>query len=166
MKTYNKEYYSKHREESSISCKQWRENHTQERSDYLREWRENNFSYNLDWRKSHREENRKIARESERRRRARKRNAIVEQIDEDKIYKRDCNKCVYCGSVNNLTLDHIIPIAKNGNHTENNLVIACQSCNSSKQDKPLEKWLMTKFGIVGENKLATIRKINRYYSLT
>jgi len=166
IKKYNKEYYNKHREESSIACKEWRENHTQERSDYLREWRENNPNYNRDWCKSNIEKRRKTARESDRRRRVLKSNAIVEQIDEDKIYKRYGNKCVYCGSTNNLTLDHIIPIANNGNHTEDNLVVACRSCNSSKQDKPLKEWLITKFGINEILFQAVIRKINRYYALT
>ena len=48
------------------------------------------------------------------------------------IFKRDGNRCVYCGSRDNLTIDHVVPKAKGGRDTWYNLVTACQSCNSKK----------------------------------
>ena len=166
MKEYNKKYYSENKEKSKISCKEWRKNHIQERRDYLNNWRKNNPNYNLNWCKSHREESRKIARESDRRRRANKHNSIIEPVNEDKIYERDNYRCVYCGSKDNLTLDHIIPINNNGSHNVDNLVVACLSCNCSKQDKPLQEWLRIKFGKDEIPFQTTIRKINKYYSFT
>lgn len=55
------------------------------------------------------------------------------------IYKRDDNKCQYCGSTRNLTIDHIIPKSKGGQDTWENLVVACCSCNTKKGDKLLEQ---------------------------
>jgi hypothetical protein len=54
------------------------------------------------------------------------------------IYKRDGNKCQYCGSTKNLTIDHIIPRSKGGGDSWFNLVVACSTCNTKKGDKLLE----------------------------
>ena len=58
------------------------------------------------------------------------------------IYKRDNNKCQYCGATKNLTLDHVIPKSKGGTDTWDNLVVACSSCNTKKGDKLLENTSM------------------------
>ena len=55
------------------------------------------------------------------------------------IYKRDKNKCQYCGSTKSLTIDHVIPKSKGGEDTWENLVVACSSCNVKKGDKLLEQ---------------------------
>lgn len=55
------------------------------------------------------------------------------------IYKRDDNKCQYCGSTRHLTIDHIIPKSKGGEDTWDNLVVACNTCNTKKGDKLLEQ---------------------------
>jgi 5-methylcytosine-specific restriction endonuclease McrA len=55
------------------------------------------------------------------------------------IYKRDGHKCQYCGSTKNLTIDHVIPRSRGGEDTWENLVVACNSCNTRKSDKLLEE---------------------------
>lgn len=45
------------------------------------------------------------------------------------IKKRDGEKCNYCGSTHELEIDHIIPISKGGNSTEDNLQVLCKHCN-------------------------------------
>lgn len=52
----------------------------------------------------------------------------------DAVYKRDGGKCVYCGSVENLQLDHIIPFSKGGATTLENLQLLCQKCNLEKSN--------------------------------
>lgn len=44
-------------------------------------------------------------------------------------------KCAYCGSANNLSVDHIYPISRGGCTTFDNLQLLCQPCNSKKKDK-------------------------------
>ncbi len=43
--------------------------------------------------------------------------------------------CHYCGkrfSPEELTLDHIIPVARGGRSTKGNLVVSCRNCNRTK----------------------------------
>lgn len=54
------------------------------------------------------------------------------------IFKRDGNKCVYCGSHSDLTIDHVVPKSKGGADTWENLVTACNKCNNKKGDRTPE----------------------------
>lgn len=54
--------------------------------------------------------------------------------------------CAYCLERRRLTLDHVEPISKGGPHIPANAVMACQSCNTSKKDRPLLIFLMQRFG--------------------
>jgi 5-methylcytosine-specific restriction endonuclease McrA len=51
------------------------------------------------------------------------------------IVKRDAHKCQYCGTHENLTIDHVIPKSKGGKDTWENLVTACTFCNHKKGDR-------------------------------
>jgi len=63
------------------------------------------------------------------------------------IYIRDEFTCCYCGKnlknspAEDVTLDHLVPrnplvVHGNGGNENTNLVTACRSCNSSRQDRP------------------------------
>jgi 5-methylcytosine-specific restriction endonuclease McrA len=54
------------------------------------------------------------------------------------VLKRDKWKCVYCDRAAN-TVDHIIPRAKGGLSTWENLAACCQPCNNGKGDKSVEE---------------------------
>jgi hypothetical protein len=49
-------------------------------------------------------------------------------------------ECIYCGSKEDLTTDHLIPRNRNGPDIGDNAVVACKSCNSSKGDKGVYEW--------------------------
>lgn len=50
-------------------------------------------------------------------------------------------QCAYCGCTPDLlTKDHVVPLARGGNHTASNIVPACHRCNSGKKDKLLSEW--------------------------
>lgn len=57
-----------------------------------------------------------------------------------RIFERDGWKCVYCGSKERLTIDHVLARSRGGDDLESNLATACHSCNSSKSNKPVESW--------------------------
>jgi 5-methylcytosine-specific restriction endonuclease McrA len=48
--------------------------------------------------------------------------------------------CEYCGALDNITIDHIVPLSRGGRHEANNLTSACFSCNSSKSGRLLSEW--------------------------
>jgi hypothetical protein len=48
------------------------------------------------------------------------------------VLERDCWACVYCGSKDDLGIDHIIPFEAGGASLPFNLVTACGACNLSK----------------------------------
>ncbi len=48
--------------------------------------------------------------------------------------------CAYCDKPAN-TWDHVIPVSNGGVTSPDNILPACNSCNSSKKGKPLFEWL-------------------------
>ena len=50
------------------------------------------------------------------------------------------DECAYCGSKENLTIDHIIPQAKGGGNHITNVLCACEKCNKSKAHYEWEDW--------------------------
>ena len=50
--------------------------------------------------------------------------------------------CVYCGSTDKPSIDHIIPIDKGGTQDPKNLIRACLSCNSSKNNSFFIDWYL------------------------
>lgn len=54
------------------------------------------------------------------------------------VFIRDHFSCQYCGlKTRDLTLDHIVPRHRGGQHSWENLVSACRSCNHRKGGKSL-----------------------------
>ena len=50
------------------------------------------------------------------------------------------HKCAYCGSEEDLTLDHVIPQSKGGEDITRNVVCCCKSCNQSKGHDHWKLW--------------------------
>ena len=61
----------------------------------------------------------------------------VPPVNRREVLRRDHHTCQYCGSGKRLTLDHVIPRSKGGLHTWDNVVTACERCNSLKGDSTL-----------------------------
>lgn len=68
----------------------------------------------------------------------------------ERVKARDGYRCVSCGREDDLTVDHIEPVAKTRrtDYADHELVTLCRSCNSSKGDRTLvrityrnPKWL-------------------------
>ena len=55
-------------------------------------------------------------------------------LNRQNVFRRDNNRCQYCHSSRDLTLDHVRPRSRGGNTSWDNLVTACKKCNSKKGD--------------------------------
>ena len=58
------------------------------------------------------------------------------------IYERDRNRCQYCGKKfdpKDLNLDHVVPLARGGKTTWDNIVCSCLSCNARKGGRLLSQ---------------------------
>lgn len=65
-------------------------------------------------------------------------------LRELKMQMTSCsNHCEYCGSIENLSWDHLIPRSRGGPDNADNHVLACRKCNSSKGCKGLYEWYGT-----------------------
>ena len=51
------------------------------------------------------------------------------------LIQRDGKKCRICGSQYDITIDHIVPVARGGRNTLENLQLLCRVCNSRKGTK-------------------------------
>lgn len=50
------------------------------------------------------------------------------------------NQCAYCGSTEELTIDHVVPRTKGGSHLVHNVVCCCNECNRSKGKSEVWDW--------------------------
>jgi 5-methylcytosine-specific restriction endonuclease McrA len=101
--------------------------------------------------KKYRQEKPASSRNYDMRRRALMRNSKTFTVTNKEIEKLYSMPCIYCGSKENITIDHIIPITRGGMHVIGNLAPACSHCNSSKNNRTITDWRISKirqFGAV------------------
>lgn len=62
--------------------------------------------------------------------------------DITQLYEEQCGRCAYCGITlhGEYHVDHIIPLSRNGTNWPDNLALACQLCNLSKNNHLLHEW--------------------------
>ena len=137
---YHKRYREGNYEDALAREKHYRDTHSAQRAAYNQRWRAANPDYRKHYNDTHKEE--RAA--SNNRRRALKAAATIEDFDIMEVWEREGYTCAYCGSTENLTIDHIVALADGGSHSLDNLTVACMSCNSSKGAKPLIEWLLWK----------------------
>lgn len=125
---YGKRYRATHPERVAAKNRRWCQANPEKAAAYAKQWAQ---------------EHPEKRAATQQRRRARKLGATIAPFDESQVYERDGLQCVYCGSTDDLTLDHIVPLAGGGAHSIDNLTVACQSCNGSKGVKSLVTWLAT-----------------------
>jgi 5-methylcytosine-specific restriction endonuclease McrA len=65
----------------------------------------------------------------------------------EEIKRRDGYRCVYCGSSEDLTIDHVVPQCKGGKTDSSNCVAACRSCNLAKGSMQVDEFMDTVLSI-------------------
>jgi 5-methylcytosine-specific restriction endonuclease McrA len=81
-----------------------------------------------------------------RRRNARRKSNGVYAITKKELARLNRGPCFYCGATEQITVDHIVAIARGGVDGIGNLVPACKSCNSQKRELTIMEWRKRKLG--------------------
>lgn len=59
-----------------------------------------------------------------------------------RIFARDGRRCAYCTTeIGPFEIDHAFPVVRGGSHNDDNLVVACRTCNRSKGALTVAEWL-------------------------
>ncbi|MFO7860168.1 MAG: HNH endonuclease [Desulfosalsimonas sp.] len=71
--------------------------------------------------------------------------AKARQLRASQWWKRKCAKgvCHWCGKTvapGDLTMDHVLPLARGGKTTKNNVVPCCKECNTRKKSRMPVQW--------------------------
>lgn len=140
----SREYRRNNPEKSAAASRNWERNNP----DKLKAQRRRYYTNN-------KERVFQVARESKRRRKARKHKLATANITylTQVLYFIQEFQCLYCevGLFHGHQLDHILPIIagdalkQHPGHTPPNLALTCIHCNSSKQSALLEDWLSRKY---------------------
>lgn len=77
------------------------------------------------------------------------------------VYARDNNECVYCGSQDDLSLDHKTPESRGGTHDISNLQTACRKCNGEKRDFTHEEYVTRNGGVTLQKRPQSTEADNR-----
>ena len=79
------------------------------------------------------------------------------------LFLRDEFRCQYCGSIADLTFDHIVPRARGGVTSWENVVAACSKCNLRKGSKSLRQIGMSLRKPVRQPGAEELRNIGRRF---
>lgn len=117
----------------------------QKKCEYQKRYRERNKEkvkkYNREYNKSI---NGKINKNKyKQNRKAKKKNGVrtLTTTEWNDNLKKFNHSCAYCGTKSEyLHQEHIIPLSKGGWYTKQNIIPACKSCNSRKNNKELNEW--------------------------
>lgn len=150
MADYHRRYRKEDPEKYAERARQWREANPEKVLETTRRYREANPDASRLWAEANPERMAELNRIKNARRRARKRDAFVEDVPRFEIFERDnweCRilGCLYPGILVNpdaswpdplsASVDHVIPLAKGGLHERVNLVCAHLHCNIVKRDR-------------------------------
>lgn len=128
-----KQWYEKNKEIISLKRKQWREKNKEETSLKYKQWRQTSIG-RVAIKNGH-HKRRTITKQGD---------VTNEQLTE---LLNNSTHCFYCKNpliLNEIHIDHYIPLFKGGLHTVSNLRVACKKCNLQKGHKMPEEFITPK----------------------
>jgi 5-methylcytosine-specific restriction endonuclease McrA len=151
VKDYFKQWYTENKEKVFETAKRYTEKHPEQKKNSLkhyyrnkekrlakaREWQIKNPLKVLEIGRKWRKNNPEKVREKARNRRARMKGngGRITKAEWHELLKKANYECMKCGSPNELTLDHVIPLALGGRHDISNAQVLCMDCNRKKNAK-------------------------------
>lgn len=130
MAKRTKEYYRLNKKKISDNAKEKRKNPSfiKANRERVREWVSNNI-----------ERHRELHKIRESKRRARLLGKGSFSLEEwNSLCSKYDNRCLCCGELKMLTIDHVVPVVMGGRNTIDNIQPLCMACNSRKHDKTID----------------------------
>jgi 5-methylcytosine-specific restriction endonuclease McrA len=127
----NRLWYAANSERKLENCRVWRVNNAKRKRERTRLWRKANSD------KVRATNRRRYTITSAARRKAL---TPISRLQLRERFSLFGNCCAYCGSANDLTVDHVLTFAAGGLDEQSNVVPACRACNSSKYVHAVEEW--------------------------
>jgi 5-methylcytosine-specific restriction endonuclease McrA len=155
IQNYGKSYYQKNREAITQKTKIYAAKNKLKIAERSRQYRQNNADTIRLKQASYYEKNKEAVKqrvkdyrkqypekkaELKHRARARMIDNGIYKISNKFLKRLYQSPCVMCKTTEDISADHVIPIARGGRHSEGNLQPLCRSCNSSKNAKTMSEW--------------------------
>ena len=158
-KEYQHAYYLKHKERILARTGEYQREHAEQAAEWKKNWNAENPERMAElqsrWLEENREERReyvnawaKLHPESaiirEHRRRSRELSATGNYTKQEwnELVSDYGGRCAYCNQESDkLTVDHVVPLSRGGTNDISNILPACRSCNSKKNNKSLLAFL-------------------------
>lgn len=133
-RAYDKRRYKEKREEITARNRRYAKENPDKAAARRARFYENNPDKAREHTRRWRRDNPDKVRTYSRKRRALKRNAAVGDLTalREREAEIHTEPCAHCGTTDNITVDHVVPLARGGPHTADNLQALCFSCNASK----------------------------------
>lgn len=135
----NKERYHADRTNAIERVKAWARNNPEKVAENMRSLRRRKGEEGLREYREYRRRNKDRYALHAKKKRAKRQAAISATVttitlsEWNAIKTKQKGRCFYCGkTVKKLTMDHVVPLVKGGEHSLSNIVAACLSCNCSK----------------------------------
>lgn len=144
IKKKRKAKYASDPEKFLLQAKEWAENNVEKANANKRKWALRNKEKASNAGKKWSAKNPEKRAEMKLRRRARIALNPVFEVSDEFLKNLYSSPCVECGSTDKISADHIIPVARGGEHSESNLQPLCGPCNSSKRDLTMTEWRKAK----------------------
>lgn len=142
----NKAWRTAHPERVRAASRAWKAANKERNRANVKTWRAANparaRALVRDWQAAHPE----WVRAKDARRRARIANVISTLTPQEweAILTAAGRMCIYCGSKERLSMDHLTPLSRGGPHTADNVAPACLPCNQSKHTQTVDEFLSEK----------------------
>lgn len=141
---YYREYRAKNLDDVNRRKREGRALKRQETNALHRKYREANRDKERERQRKWRAKNPEKVLELNFRRRARKIAATKFYVAPKELRRILDQNCLYCGTEENITIEHVVPLFRGGSHSIGNLAPACGKCNSSKGARFISEWKLAK----------------------
>lgn len=134
-KEYYRQWYKENKERRLGLARKWRQDNREHHNRLKRRWWRNNRDTAREMERNWCRNNPEKISAKDNRRRARKAEAPGDGVTSkqwEAILDFCGEKCLACGTTDDITMDHIVPLDMGGAHDVRNIQPLCRSCNASK----------------------------------